>query len=89
MADLINGEPDIHIEKYVTKKTITAISLKLTESNIISLLIRGGMLPEDAHLNARVYFDVPSGGDYSGERLNIDHETPLGVFYESASREAE
>jgi len=63
------------------KTTITKeISYTFDEHDIMKALKIAKMIPEETS-HWGVYFDVPSGGDYSGMRLSIDEDTPIHVKF--------
>ena len=55
--------------KTVFTEVKTTMEVALTARDIISAL----GLPDDA----KVFFEVPTGGDYSGCTLDIDDDTPV------------
>jgi hypothetical protein len=52
--------------------------------DILELLSKAGIHYEG---DARVVFTVPSGGDYSGDTLEIDESDPIRVIIESTYQE--
>jgi len=59
----------------------STVTRRYTEYGILSHLFPEGRPP-----GVRIFFDVPSGGDYSGERLDV---TELIVQWEESSEDRE
>ncbi len=52
------------------------LTVELTGQDIIDMLRRNG---HNIASDSKVYFPVPSGGDYSGMRVDIDEYNPIIV----------
>ena len=58
--------------------------IELTDEDIIDLLKSKNVIPQDQELkNLKIYFEVPTGGDYSGTDIEIDKSTPIKIEIET------
>jgi hypothetical protein len=63
----------------ITSETKTRKTIRLGYENIYEYLRLIGIIPEEYKANIGITVNVPSGGDYSGMSLDIDHDTPIIV----------
>lgn len=59
----------------ITVRTTRSCTLKLDRATLLA------MLAQDVPADARITFTVPRGGDYSGDRLNVDADNPITVSW--------
>lgn len=68
----------LKVETQVTRR----ITVKLHKQDVLTYLIDEGIMPSGAmHGDPSVYVQVPSGGDWSGERLELDGDNPVCVTW--------
>lgn len=60
----------------ITEKTLV---YNLTGADLIDLLIERGMLTEAQRSNAQITFEVPGGGNWSNQTIDIDAENPITI----------
>jgi hypothetical protein len=70
------------IEILISRQTDTVFSVKLTRP-MVEKMLKAYDLPKDA----RLYFSVPTGGDYSGEDIEIDDTNPIRVVWRTSTHE--
>jgi hypothetical protein len=65
------------------------VSIKLTGENIIDLLKEAGEIDMSQDNIGSVSFTVPTGGDWSGMKVDIDNENTVNINYEIITTEDE
>lgn len=68
----------------VSSKTVKTVMLELSLRDIIEYCHMKGL---DVSPDAKVYFAVPSGGDYSGLNVDIDKQHPIRVRWVEKTEE--
>lgn len=66
-----------------TKRCSVTHTISLTGETILALLKRDGVPVPDG---AEVTFTVPSGGDYSGDDVHVNDDSPVTVCWETVER---
>lgn len=69
--------------KKISHKTETVTTYKLTEKDLLEMLIDTGKI--DKRDSVKIYFQVPGGGDYSNMALDIDEHSPIILTVTSQS----
>lgn len=70
------------MERKSEKLTEIKVTLKLNEKDIIEYLrSKGEKIPEG--VTPSITFQVPSGGDYSGMKLDVDKNSPITVVFKT------
>lgn len=69
----------VSVEKNVTTTRVEKFDLQLDTKLLHQLLRNAGV---DVPANARVYFAVPGGGDWSNTDIDIDAGHPIYVSWE-------
>lgn len=65
----------------MVKKTVTTVKeVTLDREKFLWLMSKAGF---DVNSDTRITIDIPSGGDYSGMKLDIDRDVPVVVRWDT------
>jgi hypothetical protein len=74
------------MKKATVVKKAECTNVELSGADILRLLKDNFVIPAEAALQS-IYFRVPSGGDYSGQEVEISSEDPVFVEVEVLTEE--